>query len=182
MNEKDSNLLAITPPKDIAEKVDEYREKYKKLNSSIEPHITIYPPFYIRDLKDIPKMLSEELGKIESKEIIIDSLNYFENGNDQNVAYFKPDKKSAKYLTEIFTACSTALNSGTEKRYADYPTEFNPHMTISASIPDALLPELKMELSAVTESFKFIIKSVDVYEQKENSGIWTKIMEIKLKD
>ena len=54
-------------------------------------------------------------------------------------------------------------------------------MTISANISDATLPELKIELRNVIESFKFLVKSVDVYEQKGSSGIWNKIMEIKLK-
>ena len=64
MNETDSYLLAITPPKDVCEKVEAYRKKYKKLNSSIEPHITIYPPFYIDDLNNISKILSQEMNTL----------------------------------------------------------------------------------------------------------------------
>ena len=183
MSEKDSYLLAITPPKDVSEKVDEYRKKYKKHTYFITPHITIYPPFYIDSANenDIISILIEKLKSIKSDEIIIDSLGYFENGNDTNVAYFKPNDSAIIYLREIFSICSLALRSHIHNKYESHPSGFKPHMTISSDIPNDVFLNIKSELKNTKELFKFKVESVDVYKQQGKSGIWNKIKEVDLK-
>ena len=182
MNKNDSYLLAITPPKDISEKVDEYIKKYKKHNYSIAPHITIYPPFYIDDVDEdsIILILIEKLKGTKSEEIIIDSIGYFENGSNSNVAYFKPDDNAITYLREISSVCSLALKDHIHDKFADYPSDFKPHMTISSSIPNDIFPEIKSGLTNIKELFKFKIQSVDLYKQHGSSGIWNKVKEANI--
>ncbi|MBA3732810.1 2'-5' RNA ligase family protein [Patescibacteria group bacterium] len=179
--DKISYLLAITPPNEVSRKVDEYRKIYKKLISSIEPHITIYPPFHTEDLDIIIKKLSEELFSLKSEEVTLDSIGYFENRNDSNVVYFKPNSKSIIYLKEINSASSVVLKGRVLLKYDDNISDFNPHMTISAGIADKLFTEIKDELTNVAETFTFIVYSVDLYKKIGDIGIWNKINEIKLK-
>jgi len=171
----DSYILAVTPNKEVSDKVDEYRSKYRKRNYSICPHITILPPFYIDNVNNVEVELSEKLKNIHSREIVISSIGFFENGNDENVIYFKLNKGSESYLREIFSLCFGALQGQIKNKYSNYPTEYNPHITISSKILDIDFPEIKAELINTKTFFRFEVISIDIYKQEQESGVWNKI-------
>lgn len=60
-------LILILPPQDIINYVDQFRNKYAKYTSYIiPPHITIYPPFYLKDNvleTDIIDTVNEQINK-----------------------------------------------------------------------------------------------------------------------
>ncbi len=176
-----SYLLAVTPPQNIIEKVDEYKNKYRKHTYSISPHITILPPFYIDgSLEDFEIKLSVILKDTVPEKIKIDSIDYFENGNDTNVIYFKPNGESIQYLRKIFSTCFSTLKDEIKNKYEDYPRDYNPHLTISSKVSDIDFLKIKKELINVKEVFEFKIKSIDIYTQQEDSGVWEKIKEFYL--
>ncbi|MCK5285632.1 MAG: 2'-5' RNA ligase family protein [Candidatus Pacebacteria bacterium] len=83
-----SYLITINPSKNINEIVNKYRNKYAKFTTyKISPHITIYPPFYLKQIseKEILNLLKSSLKDVNNFSLNFNSIKYFEEGN--NVAF-----------------------------------------------------------------------------------------------
>lgn len=179
-----SYLITIDPPEEIIDIVERYRKKYMQYtNYKIPPHITIYPPFYLKQISEdgIFKSLKDNLRKIKPIDMDFSSINYFEG--DNNIAFFAPDISSAKSIKEIFIAVINSLCDQTEDVYDDYKlsaSEFNPHMTIAERVPNDKFETIKKELSEVKEKLSFGVEFVYLYKQEEKSSSWNKIGKVNL--
>jgi 2'-5' RNA ligase len=81
MTKIDTYLLTITPPVDVIKAVDKYIKKYAKYTQYIiPPHITIYPPFLLKDIKEeeLIKILNGTLNSSTPFKIVLNSVSYFE--------------------------------------------------------------------------------------------------------
>jgi len=180
-----SYVIVVVPPPKICKFVDEYRQKYAKYTEYvIPPHITIYPPFYFKDLneKEVIKILQEKFLDMPSLKVTCQSINYFE-GSKNNVAYFELDKNSALYMKKLLAKAIEALKDRTTYVYASAhlytPPKFIPHMTIAEKIPSNVLPSAKKELASFKDKITFKVSSVFLYKQKGDSVVWGEVTEIK---
>ena len=177
-----SYTLIVIPPPKILRFVDGLRKKHAKFTSYvIPPHITVYPPFLIKNNneKEIIDSLRKNLVQVNQQEIALKSVDYFEGKN--NVAFFKLDKESSKFIKTLLVITMKSLNGRVKNVYDDYnftPEKYKPHMTIAEKIPDDSLPLVKKELSSIKKTLDFSIKSVFLYKQKGNSKLWQELKEI----
>ena len=162
--------------------MESYQKKYAKYTTySIPPHITIYPPFYLKNISE--KQLFTKLDKIfvktECDTVTFNSVDYFEGKN--NVAFVKPDSKSQKYIASLLEKMVKSLAGNIVNVYGEYnitSAKFNPHMTIAEKIPDNHLPKIKSELSSFRNIFKFNVKAVFVFKQNTEVKRWKLLQEI----
>jgi 2'-5' RNA ligase len=180
-----SYALIIVPPKRILGFVDGFRKKYAKYtNYAIPPHITVYPPFFIKDSSEeiIIDSLVKSFRQVEPQKVTFKSIDYFEGKN--NVALFSPDKKSVAFIKDLLIRATELLGNKVKNVYDDYnfsPRKFKPHMTIAEKIPDDTLAEVKKELDKTQEILTFDVKSVCLYKQEGNLKMWRKLREINFR-
>lgn len=169
-------LLAVVPPKKIADFADKYRKKYAKYTGyHTPPHITIYPPFHLTDIDEaqLKKFLEKNLLDTAPFQVCIDSFDYFIGKN--NVVYFKPDNRSESVLKSVLVKIFPTLKSHTKAIYNYFivePDSYRPHMTIAERIPEEVLPKLKQELNGEKVNFTFEVNSVQLLVQPEGSKVW----------
>lgn len=179
-----SYVLVLLPPKDVAKTVNKYRKKYAKYTKYIiPPHITIFPPFFLKDIseKELVARLRESFLNEKSKRISLNSIGYFEGIN--NVLYFKPDTISSKYIVRLLITAVKSLGSLMKSAYEDYnftPEKFVPHMTIAERVPDTIFSVVKEELSNYKNVISFTVSSIYVYKDVDGSGNWNQLQEIVL--
>ncbi len=180
-----SYLITIDPPKTIANIVDKYRNIYSKHTTyKIPPHITIYPPFYLKQIseKEILDKLKNAFSNTKPFALNFDKVDYFEENN--NVAYFAPDEKSLIKLKGVFSKTITSLSGKTQDVYEDYKlstNDFKPHITIAEKIPTDELKKVKKGLSDVNEKLSFDCNFIYLYKQEKGSRIWREVGKIKLR-
>ncbi|MCK4918160.1 MAG: 2'-5' RNA ligase family protein [Candidatus Pacebacteria bacterium] len=178
-----SYLITIDPPKELIETIDKYRNRYAKYtNYKIPPHITIYPPFYLKKIseKEILELIKFSLKNTNKHSLNFNSISYFEEGN--NVAFFAPNKSSNNFIRQVFLKVIENLKSRVEDVYNDYKMsvkDFNPHLTIAEQIPDDMFEKFKKELNNTKENLVFECNSLCLYKQESKSRIWNKVGEIK---
>lgn len=184
MQNMNSYLVTIDPPKEVANVVDEYRKKYSQYtNYKIPPHIIIRPPFYLKQISEdeVLELLKDGLRNLKSVNLNFNSISYFEGSN--NVVFFAPDTNSITSIKEIFIEVINTLHNQTEDVYNDYKlsiSEFNPHMTISERIPRDKLEKIKRKLGKSEEKLSFCVEFLHMYKQNENSSLWKEIGKVKL--
>jgi 2'-5' RNA ligase len=175
--------VAVIPPKNIAEMVDFYRRKYAKYTSyAIVPHLTIIPPFYIQsgDEAEIIGVLEAGFKGTKPEKVVIEKIGYFEGKN--NIAFFQPDSRSSAFLRNLLIKATGMLSGRVKNVYDDYsfaPEEFKFHMTIAEAIPGEHLPKIKEELSSVVFRDSFLVSSVYLFRNLNDSNIWSELVEIK---
>lgn len=171
-------LLAVIPPKNIANFVDAYRAKYAKKNLNISPYITVYPPFYWPDSETvIISRLNKIFSMISPFCVKLTSVNYFIGKN--NVAYFSPDSKSSVLLKKLFIFSQEHLSKLTSYVWPEYPTDpntFIPHMTIAERVPDHEFAEMKRDFDLLSINQQFEVKSI--FLLKKQFDFWQPISEI----
>jgi 2'-5' RNA ligase len=175
--------LAVIPPKNISEMVDFYRRKYAKYTSYvIVPHLTIIPPFYIQsgDEAEIIGVLEAGFKSTKPEKVVIEKIGYFEGKN--NVAFFQPDSRSSAFLRDLLMKATNRLSGRVKDVYDDYsfaPEEFKFHMTIAEAIPGEQLPKIREELSSVVFRGSFLVSSVRLFRNSDDSNVWSELVEIK---
>jgi len=173
----DSYLVAITPDESVIKIVNEYRQKYARYTEyKIPPHITIYPPFYLKKIPEegIRIILQNAVGEIKKKRITLGSINYFRNTNN-NVVYFELNPVSASFVRGVFLRVFRALNYVVNYAHDDYVVtadNFNAHLTIAEKIPEKELEIIKSEIVAPRRKLFFRDWSVDLYKKKCGSKTW----------
>ncbi len=178
-DELSSYLITIDPPKNITKIIDKYREKFAKYTKyKIPPHVTIYPPFYLKvDEKELVTLLERQLKGSRKFSLDFDSIDYFVGNN--NVAYFSPSDKSKEKLEVIFTKTFDILENRIEDVHGNYKTQgFKPHITIAEQIPNKDFEDIQKELADIKEVFSFMCNSILIYKQDYKSRIWKKVKEI----
>jgi 2'-5' RNA ligase len=176
-------LLAVVPPKKIADFADKYREKYAKYTGyRSPPHITIYPPFYLTgiDEEEFKELLKKNLKNFAPFQVRINSVNFFTGRN--NVLYFKPDERSKNYLKSALESIFLTIKLCTKPIYNYYivePDSYRPHMTIAERIPKEVFSKLKQELSKEKVNFTFEVDSIWLLVQPEGSKVWKVKEDIK---
>jgi 2'-5' RNA ligase len=172
-------LLAIIPPKPVADYVDNFRQQYDVNNLfSISPHITVYPPFYSSESE--PSLINK-LNNIYNKSIpfriSLDSVGFFIGKN--NVAFFKPDSKSGHQIRNLFKAVQLCLADVITDAWPNYPVnpeQFVPHCTIAEKIPQNEFPDIRHNLESLLVNQDFVVDSVFLLRKKPEN--WFPISEI----
>jgi len=177
-----SYLIVILPPKEVIKTMDKYRRLYAKYTSyTIPPHITVYPPFFLRGITErrfITKLVND-FSKTKCGKVTLNSIDYFKGVN--NVAFVKPDSKSSKYITNLLVKTLKSLKGYTKSVYSEYsptPDKFNPHMTIAEKIPNNSLSKIKEELKNFKHVFSFKIESIFVFKKVTDTKSWDMLQEI----
>ena len=179
-----SYLIVLLPPKGITKTMDGYRKKYARYTHyNIPPHITIYPPFFLKDIteRQLITKLKRGLSSAKSNIIILDTIDYFRGRN--NVAFVKPDTKSRKYIADLLVKIVKPLEGYTRNIYGEYdltPNKFNPHMTIAERIPKDHLPKVKKDLLSFNHVFTFKVISICIFKKPTDIKSWKILQDIPL--
>lgn len=202
--------LLIIPPKKINDYVVFLRKKIEQRSTSgFPPHITIYPPFFIKQgisEKILINKLRSNIPKTASIMVNFRSVGYFE-GKKNNVVFLKPDRRSAIFFGKLLKeTIDSLLSLKTPKHPVSFikylaakiynlpislieyyfredfytPEKYTPHLTIAEKFSTETLKAIKVQLRDAKVDFSFKAASVDVY-RNEKYGIWKKLTEIHLK-
>jgi len=179
-----SYVLVILPPRRLWKVINRFREKYAKFTTYIiPPHITICPPFFIKNKseKEIISLLNDSFLQVRPQKALLNSVDYFEGEN--NVVFFKPDRKSSRFIKKLLTKSIDSLKDEIKNVYKNYnftPKKIKPHMIIAEKIPHDILPRIKRELVNTQIALNFKINSVFLYRRKGNLRQWKELKEIHL--
>ncbi len=173
-------LLVIIPPQPVTDFINHYRQQYdQKSFTSIVPHITILPPFYIRvSESELITKLKKVFNNTLSFEISLTTVDYFEGNN--KVAFFKPDSPSSEKIKALFKVIQTNISNITTNIWPYYPTnpeKFTPHLTIAEHLPDPDFEQIKQDLQSLSINQEFIVNSI--FLLKKINDHWPVNTEIK---
>jgi 2'-5' RNA ligase len=174
--------IIIVPPAEICEMVDIYRKRYAQYTSYvIVPHFTVYPSFFIEkgDEKSILQLLKDTFKGTQSETIKLEKISFFDGKN--NVAFFEPDINSSEFIKGLLVKATKLLSGMVKNVYDDYnftPDKFKPHMTIAEKIPNDIFQDVKNELNKLEKKGSFLVSSVYLFKQQDNSNFWNKVDEI----
>lgn len=172
-------LLAVTLPSELVKSIDSnypFLASYGK--SALSPHITLIPPFNVRDeeVNDVIKKLSEELSLYDKFSISLDSVDSFTGEN--NVIYLEPDTDSYKRLSDINKEVTSIVDNFIDKRQQEKAERpFIGHVTLGKKIPNENFLDLLEKTKMAFNKLEFVCESISVYQLNDN---WIKLMDISL--
>lgn len=176
-------VLVVLPPKDVADFVDTFRQKFAKYTQyKIPPHITIYPPFH--HLFETEGLLRAHLAQTfvatKPQRISLRGVGSFEGKN--NVVFLEPSRQAKGYLLDLVQKTDASLSGKVEKAFKNYdfsPVNFNPHMTIAEHIPDEELSKIKTDLEQEDIRVAFLVNSLHLFKKTDNNPTWRQFTQIR---
>lgn len=143
--------LAIVPPSQFHEAVNEIRSKHDKAYPRWMPHINVLFPFIEVDdtadptmMTDVEQQLSAALASVPAFDITLETFNHFSRKGD-NLYFLRPSEKcrpQIDVLVRVVDSCLSHSLGSRQKR------PFKPHMTVgqwpkstSASVMKATLEQ-----------------------------------------
>jgi 2'-5' RNA ligase len=154
-----------------AEKLNTLRTDYQQLmDYIIIPHITLVYPFSpVFSLFQINEQLYKVARKHRYLNIVLNHIDFFENGNNVIYAGLENTKPVKKLHTDIVKSLESSIQYWNID--ADYNLEkYIPHVTIGAKIPDDFFPEIKKKYSRYRFRFEETITQFILFS--DSNGTW----------
>lgn len=156
-------FIAIIPPQAIVDYIDNYRRQYNKDSpTSVPPHITVYPPFYLsKPESDLIDKLNKIQVQIPPFRVSFTSFDFFSCGN--NVAFLKPDSESTIQLRNLYKVTRSLISGQIIDVWPNYPInldQYNPHCTIAEQIPDDEFLKVRQNLEPLSINQSFDVNSI----------------------
>lgn len=172
-------FIAIIPPQAIVDYIDNYRRQYNKdCLTSVPPHITVYPPFY---LSNPESELIDKLNKIQVQispfRVSFTSFDFFSCGN--NVAYLKPDSESTIQLRNLYKITRSLISGEIIDVWPNYPInldQYSPHCTIAEQISDNEFSKVRHDLEPLSVNQGFDVNSI--FLLNKHQGKWSTVLEL----
>jgi 2'-5' RNA ligase len=176
---KKTYAIALVLSDITAEKLNDLRTDYQQvMDYIIIPHITLVYPF---SLVFSLFQINEQLYKVAKRHgpfnIVLNGIDFFENGN--NVVYAALDniKPAKKLHMDIVKSLESYIQYWNIE--ADYNLErYVPHVTIGAKIPDQFFPDIKKKYSRLRFRFEETVTQFCLFSEK--NGTWERKKVYKL--
>lgn len=144
----------------------------QKINLSLPPHITIFPPFNnkLSTEKSLVYSIRENYikGKYNSH-VTFNRVHYFENSN---IVLLRPDYQSSIYLKMLHSNFLINLGDKITTESIFLGEKYIPHITINDSSSDELISIIKSDVSRVPVNISFNINYLYLYKKPGGEQNW----------
>jgi 2'-5' RNA ligase len=168
---KNTYAIALTFSEKTAKKINGLRTEYQELNEyTIVPHITLVYPFSpVFSLFLIYEQLEKIARRTRQFSIILNGIEFFENGNNVVYAALENRRPVKKLHTEVIRSLEGLIKEW--RTDGKFNLEmYVPHVTIGEHIPDNIFPDIKKQYSKYWIHYEERITQFTVFSEKE--GVW----------
>jgi len=179
-DQKITYAVALTFSDKIESVFTRLREDYQQyINYIIVPHVTLVYPFVpVFSLFRIYEQLEAVAKRTEQFNIVLNGIEFFENGN--NVAYAAIQHRRA--VKKLHTDIIRSLDGLIKEWYTDGKfnlEKFVPHVTIGDRIPAAVFPDIKKKLSKYKLHYEDSITEFSLFAAENGGWQISRVFQLK---
>ena len=169
-------LCAITLPEDITLVLGGLQQGYKTAGWKIliPPHITLLPPaIALTSADQAISFLRNVANTIHPFDIEVEGVGRFQNASNTVFAKVKPNEDLERLRAGLYkiTPSVMAVSSGSKET-------FNPHITLSNKLSDALAEQVKIQLDEQRVNFFFECNNFSLFKKETTDPKWVELQKL----